>query len=58
MIPFATDLFLHPDHCYNSQLVQASPGNLLTLRKYVLSMIDKASTGSEGELLVRDSLRK
>jgi len=44
VIPFAKDLFLHPEHCFNSQLVHASPGNLLALKNHVLSLIEKSDS--------------
>ena len=51
VMPFAERLFLHPDHCYNSQLVSASPANRLAITTFAMKAIDDSSTLNTGEVL-------
>eukprot|EP00795_Rhopilema_esculentum_P013661 gene13661-4563_t len=44
VMPFAERLFLHPDHCFNSQLVSASPANRLAITTFAMKAIDDSST--------------
>eukprot|EP00112_Aurelia_sp_Birch-Aquarium-sp1_P002087 Seg1227.4 transcript_id=Seg1227.4/GoldUCD/mRNA.D3Y31 product="VWFA and cache domain-containing protein 1" protein_id=Seg1227.4/GoldUCD/D3Y31 len=46
VIPFAATPFSNPDSCYNSQLVKASPANVLAIQTFVKSKIAMATSGN------------